>query len=370
MNRKYSVLSAALAANAVSAHICMWNPLQRGGNFELTIPGQSICYLKQGPCGNKEPGEPLTALTGGQRFDVRFQQNLNHFYQENPGRLQADFAEVPNPTEEDFYPLGQIADWNGYNMITQTNFTLNVDVPNIDCEHCVLRMRYISQNPTEDHGGSPSFHQCADVSVRKSDSSSVVTPPASKSDASGAGNQCCAPKQFTLEGYETGSGWRNPTSMKFYFDAVNELFRIDTNSGDGTTSKDGKFSMFNDFKNGIEYYYNVNTGVCDLYGLNLWADWCYGDVNKQVYSSTVRVGDDYADVWSMEGNDFFFSNTQETCTPVSKFRSSSGESTMYFNMKEGAPQKDFFDLPAACLEAAKGVDIKSLSRTPVQHKHL
>ena len=175
---------------------------------------------------------PSTALTGGQDFNVLFQQNLNHFYQDNPGRLQADFAEVADPTEEDFYPLGEpIADWNGYNMITQTNFTIPVQIPNIDCEHCVLRMRYISQNPTEDHGGSPTFHQCADVSVKKS---AVVSPAtAHKKTPSTGGAECCAPKQFTLEGYETGSGWRNPTSIKYFFDAENELFRIDQNSGSG-----------------------------------------------------------------------------------------------------------------------------------------
>merc|ERR1712194_297279 len=118
-------------------------------------------------------------------------------------------------TEDDFYPLGEpIADWNGYNMITQTNFTLNVEVPNIDCEHCVLRMRYISQNPTEDHGGSPTFHQCADVSVKKGASSSASAINSASAQKTG-GSDCCAPKQFTMEGYETGSNWRNPTSMKF-----------------------------------------------------------------------------------------------------------------------------------------------------------
>lgn len=128
--------------------------------------------------------------------------------------------------------------------------------------------------------------------------------------------------------------------------------------------------MYNDFKNGIEYYYNVNTDVCDLYGLNLWADWCYGSVNQQIYSETVRVGDDDVDVWKMDGNDFFFSNTQKSCTPVSKYRSSSGENTVYFNMKEGPPPSDFFHLPAACVEAAKGVDASKLSKAPLRHVHL
>jgi hypothetical protein len=76
---KSVLLPAALLA-AVEAHICMWSPLQRGGAFELVIPGQSICYLKEPSCGGTTAGAPLTALTGGSDFELQFQQNLNHFY--------------------------------------------------------------------------------------------------------------------------------------------------------------------------------------------------------------------------------------------------------------------------------------------------
>ena len=350
-----SVLLPAAMLAAVEAHVCMWSPLQRGGAFELVIPGQSICYLKQPSCGGTTAGPPLTDLTGGSQFELLFQQNLNHFYQENPGKLIADFATVPNPTEDDFFALegtDQVADWNGMNMITQSNFSLSVTIPNLDCDQCVLRMRYVSNNPTEDHGGSPTFHQCADVTVKKTESktATVSTVAVSKNETTSsktAGQDCCAPKQFTMEGYEN-SDWRNPTRLKYFFDAENELFRIDQDSGSGLTVKDGRFQMFNDFKAGIEYYYNVNDDSCELYGLNLWNDWCYGSVNSQVWRSEARVGDQLADVWGMDGNDYYFTNTQQSCTPVSKARSSNGETTHYFNMVEGAPEKGFFDLPAAC----------------------
>ena len=136
---------------------------------------------------------------------------------------------------------------------------------------------------------------------------------------------------------------------------MNELFRIDQDSGNGVTTKDGRFQMFNDFKAGIEYYYNVNEGTCDLYGLNLWYDWCYGSVNSQVWRQEARVGDQMADVWGMEGNDFYFTNIQGSCTPVSKARGYNGESTFYFNMIEGQPEAGFFDLPSACLTAKKNL---------------
>ena len=75
---KSVLLSASLLA--ADSHLCMWSPLQRGGAFELVIPGQHICYLKEPSCGGTSAGAPLTALTGGSNFELQFQQNLNHFY--------------------------------------------------------------------------------------------------------------------------------------------------------------------------------------------------------------------------------------------------------------------------------------------------
>lgn len=121
------------------------------------------------------------------------------------------------------------------NEITQTNFTIRVAVPNQAVDHGVIRLRYLSQNPTEDDRGT-TFYQCADVRIVPDASTvnpaapSTVAPAAQA--APEAAKDCCAPKQFVLHGYETGS-WRNPTDKKYYFDAVNKLFRVDTNSGSG-----------------------------------------------------------------------------------------------------------------------------------------
>lgn len=348
----------------------MWSPPQRGGAFEITIPGQSICYLKQPPCGNVPSATPTVTLQGGQDFTLLFQQNLNHFYQENPGYLMADFSESSDPTSDaDFYQIGNnIPDWQGLNMITQQNFTMTVTVPNVECEHCVLRMRYVSQNPTEDHGGSPSFHQCSDVKIVKSEEPSIhAKKKVDKKALASSSFDCCAPKKFTLEGYET-SNWRNPTKLNYYFDSANQLFRIDSNSGNGETAKDGYFKMFNDFKNGIEYYYNVGTDNCDLYGLNLWYDWCYGAINHQLHIDQMRVGEETADIWGMDGNDFKWSNTRESCTPVSRFRPSTSETLFYYNMQADYLPADYFDLPQACLDEAARVNLKNLTAAPADHR--
>lgn len=121
------------------------------------------------------------------------------------------------------------------NEVTQTNFTMRVQIPNVQCDNCVIRLRYVSQNPTENDRGM-TFYQCADVKINKN--AAVPMPvhmPTAQVDANAkrGGSDCCAPKAFTVEGYETGS-WRNPTAKKYYFDSANKLFRVDTNSGSGT----------------------------------------------------------------------------------------------------------------------------------------
>lgn len=346
-------------------------------NMNDLTPGEHPCYLKVGPCGEVASGEPMASLDGGSEFTIKFQQNLNHFYDKNPGSLVADFAVGPDPAEDDFTPLGQpIPDYNAMNMITQTNFTVSVTVPNVDCPHCVMRMRYISNNPKEDDRGTV-FYQCADISVTKQadvmpvdapENAKLTRQPAVSSQAHDF--SCCAADQFTMEGYETPS-YRAPTQKKYFFDSAKQMFRIDTYSGDGVDVKDGNFQMFNNFTSGIEYYYNMNAGTCALYHCDLWDQWCYGSENKQQHATTIKMGSEVADVWQMDGADFSWTNQRKGCIPVGLNRASTGETTLYYNYEAKAPADSDFDLPEACLEQERLMmgDAKSLPRSPRTSLH-
>lgn len=378
--------SAALYANA---HLCVWEPPQRGGAIMPETPGYSPCYLKDGPCGEVASGEPLANLVGGSEFTIKFQQNLNHFTKENPGSLVADFAIGSDPVESDFSPLGlPIADYNAMNMITMTNFTVSVTVPNVDCPHCVLRMRYLSNNPKEDDRGT-TFYQCSDVSVTKQQDNvfipesletaklirqydNAVTSAVSDhfNHQDNQDHSCCSADGFTMEGYETSSPYRNPTSKKYFFDSKKQMFRIDTNSGTGTDVKDGYFQMFNNFTSGIEYYHNVHANTCDMYHCDLWDQWCYGSVNSQQHATTIKMGSETADVWQMHGNDFSFTNQRKDCIPLGMNRATTGETTVYFNYEARAPVASDFDLPEACLKKARLMqDVTSLPHSPRTSPH-
>ncbi len=140
----------------------------------------------------------------------------------------------------------------------------------------------------------------------------------------------------------------------------------------GTGTKDGHFQMFNNFTSGIEYYYNVNADTCDLYGLNLWADWCYGAINKQSSHMSVTVGTQIADVWQQEGTPFSWTATRHTCVPVSQNRDDTGEATYFYNMRSGAPDASVFAIPAACVRSEQAMlaagGMKTLTKPPAHHE--
>lgn len=273
---------------------------------------------------------------------------------------------------------------------------MSVVVPNVDCEHCVVRMRYLSNNPTENDRGMI-FYQCSDVSVTKqetvaaeaSEQNSLSVKVAGSEDKhhiadsndDGVDHSCCAPALFSIEGYETGS-WRNPTQKKFFFDSEQQFLRVDTDSGDGVTTKDGSFQMYNNFTSGIEFYYNTVTDTCDLYGLNYWSDWCYGASNSQSHATTITMGTQISDVWNMQTESvqspFTWTNQRESCVPMGMNREDTGETTVFYNFKVGQFCPRHYEMPQACYDAleakalaAPAGDVRaSLLASPRIEQHL
>lgn len=270
-------------------------------------------------------------------------------------------------------------DYNAMNEISQTNFTLKVEIPNTECDKCVLRLRYVPHNPLE----PDYFYQCSDVSVIKSPSPSSKTEAASpqaslrgttaSSSSSSGGVECCAPATFSMQAYETSS-WRSPTQLTYYFDTEAQLQRIDTDSGTGTTIYDGHFQMFSNYTSGAEAYFNVITGECVVYGLDFWNNWCYGSVNDEQYVTSVMVGNEIADVWQVPGNVFSWTNTRDNCLPVSLNRYDTGETTFYYNVKasDSTPNMEVFQPPAACITELNKVahlHASELPKAPFRHSN-
>jgi len=160
-------LVAAMIAGEADAHICLLVPPQRGG-YNVTTPGNMACFWPEGPCGLLPAGDPVLKLVGGEGFSILLQQNLNHYNPGWPGYIDVAYAVGPNPKSGDFKLLAQISDYWPHLQAKQTNFSIPISVPNVDCPHCVIRVRYHPNKPTE-----PVFHNCADVSIV----SSSAPPP-------------------------------------------------------------------------------------------------------------------------------------------------------------------------------------------------
>jgi len=170
-----------------------------------------------------------------------------------------------------------------------------------------------------------------------------------KSDVADPPAGCCTlNRQWTVEWEETGS-YRQATNGVTYFDAVNALMRVDTNSGDGQTIYDGQFTHYNNFTSGIEYYLNRVTGVCEPLGLDFWNNWCYGPNNNQSesYTESITIGETAVNVW--QNGDFFFGGTADSsCQPVLLTRPSRGAMTLYYNFAPGIPDPTVFQPPPQC----------------------
>ncbi|KAK5576901.1 hypothetical protein RB653_001838 [Dictyostelium firmibasis] len=146
------------------AHLCLFNPPQREPFWGVPIsPGDNACYKTNSNCGNTTAGAPVQSYKAGSTIEVFFQQNYNHWYQPNPGFLDVSISY--NGDDGEYTQLvPTIDDFNAWDMVTQTNYSLSVPLPTQTCKSCVLRVRYISNNAGEPE---PDFYQCSDIAIQE-----------------------------------------------------------------------------------------------------------------------------------------------------------------------------------------------------------
>ncbi|XP_071493966.1 uncharacterized protein [Diadema antillarum] len=140
------------------AHICIITPRQRG-DFDISQPGSKTCVRHEAPCGGQSPEQPRVTYVAGQTALIRFQQNLNHYEVGLPGYM--DISLSANTTSTDFRTLAALGDTHEYAQWNQRNYTVAVVMPNVTCDHCVLRMRYVSHKE-----GEEIFYQCSDIAIK------------------------------------------------------------------------------------------------------------------------------------------------------------------------------------------------------------
>ncbi|KAM9954392.1 hypothetical protein ACTFIW_003933 [Dictyostelium discoideum] len=146
------------------AHLCLFDPPQREPNWGVPIqPGDNACYRVSSNCGNTTTGAPVKSYSPKSTIQVFFQQNYNHWYKPNPGYLDVSLSY--DGDNGDYIVLSPtIDDFNAWDMVTQTNYSVSVTLPTQTCKSCVLRVRYISNNAGEPE---PDFYQCSDIAIQE-----------------------------------------------------------------------------------------------------------------------------------------------------------------------------------------------------------
>lgn len=142
----------------VTSQLCLFEPLQRGG-LRLYHEGDSTCFRYDDPCGGQSPEYPMASYDGGQQTFIKWQQGYNYYAVGFPGYM--DLAVAPY-NSDNWITLAVMQDEYLHEKYHAQNFTAVVILPNMDCPHCVLRIRYNSHKPGQDI-----LYQCSDISIRQ-----------------------------------------------------------------------------------------------------------------------------------------------------------------------------------------------------------
>ncbi len=137
MKLRTALVSASLLLPSIaSAHVAMTDPVPRSGDNGLTM----------GPCGGIPAGTP-TPFTAGETITVSWAVGQPH-----GGSLTIDFAAADDSGFRQYILASDVSDAEG--MPT----SIDVQLPDIDCEACTLRLTQV--NPNDDE-----YYSCADIAL-------------------------------------------------------------------------------------------------------------------------------------------------------------------------------------------------------------
>jgi hypothetical protein len=147
---------AALCAALASAHLCLLQPMQRGGVEGSGEIGAKACFGVTAPCGNYPKAGPISSVAPrGTMTLVQFQKNEDHYNAENPG----NFSIVGWNGAFAGPPIATLADNSAPSL---TVFTVSLWTPmEAPPGNYTLQVVYYTNNPN----APPAFYACADVQV-------------------------------------------------------------------------------------------------------------------------------------------------------------------------------------------------------------
>lgn len=141
------------------AHLCLLLPSQRG-DLDVTTAGSRTCFRLEAECGGQPAESPMFTYMGGSQMWIKWQQNYNHYEVGYPGYVDIAMAPINSSS---WQTIAYVPDEYFYAQDHRKNYTAIVVLPNIECEHCVIRARYQPHKP-----GESTFYQCSDITIKRS----------------------------------------------------------------------------------------------------------------------------------------------------------------------------------------------------------
>jgi len=323
-------------------HICSIFPLQRGP-MSISTPGDDSCYRRT-LCGGVAFDGRLTRFLAGQSISVLIQQNLNHWYPPEPGFLDVSVSSDPN--KDVWLVLATIDDFPGFDMVTQTNFTIPVTLPKQPSPHSILRLRYQSNNPAEKDKDTTIFYNCADIELLSSEEASedVAVPVEEDSKARSELQHpgCRAPTSWEVRALETSS--IGTTEHRVVYDWVTKFVRWERHGNLEPNKGVTSLLLITNYTSGIEYVIDPDTKVCLKYGADAMYPWGYG-LGGMAYEGTVMMDMQVLNSWANPTSGLRWLSTQ-ACLPYLHFTGSS--STLFFDHKVGPVPGSSFIPPSYC----------------------
>lgn len=146
-----------------SCHLCLIDPIQRGGLPEILEPGDDAC-LQTRMCG-KESGKTYTEYTKGTEIEVTYQKNINKYNPKDVGVFQIWFAQHPG---SEMQLMGMYPDDDTPDL---TDYTRKITLPDKTSEDAVIMVEY------DPHDGSNLvFYQCSDIQITGGEGDDICLP--------------------------------------------------------------------------------------------------------------------------------------------------------------------------------------------------
>ena len=170
-----SLYILALLLPACLGHVCLFEPLQRGGVEGSEVHDASVCgiNMEQRPCGDGDlvvRGESVAQWYAGDEVQFDIQVNEEHYEEDNPGNFSLYLWESSTNGTDRGEPIWSIEDEDGENL---REIIGTFEVPeNIEGEY-TLQVIYFTNR--EDVYPRTNYYACSDVDILVSESSSIIS---------------------------------------------------------------------------------------------------------------------------------------------------------------------------------------------------